>query len=305
MNHPPEGSVRCRVVVLSFNCAASIEPTIQAAQRLDPRPFVVDSHSTDDTAARCRALGCEVVQRPFVHYADQRNWAIAQVGPWSRWQLHLDADEVLDDEAVAAIERVLDQDREGVAYLIRRVDHFMGRRLRFSGLNPWHLRLFRSGTAVCENRLYDQHFVATVPTQCLAGCLHDRNHQSLADWTARHNRWSDLEAQEILRGLGRAGVAKTAESAESTQAPAVRLRARWRGDPRERTRWLKRLYYRTPAGWRALAYFAHRYLLRGGLLDGREGFYFAFLQALWFRLLVDAKVHEALHGTPHTPHTDR
>src|SRR5215204_6669787 len=27
-------------------------------------------------------------------------------------------------------------------------------------------------------------------------------------------------------------------------------------------------------------------------LDGKAGFYFAFFQALWFRMLVDAKLHE-------------
>jgi hypothetical protein len=48
-----------------------------------------------------------------------------------------------------------------------------------------------------------------------------------------------------------------------------------------------------PGGLRSLAYFGYRYFLRLGFLDGREGFYFAFLQALWFRLLVDAKVYEA------------
>jgi hypothetical protein len=70
------------------------------------------------------------------------------------------------------------------------------------------------------------------------------------------------------------------------------------GDARQRTRWLKAAYYRLPAGPRAAAYFVYRYVFRLGFLDGREGLYFAFLQGLWFRLLVDAKLHEARHGPP-------
>ena len=273
---------RCTAVILTFNCAAIIGETVAQARLAADEVFVVDSFSTDGTVERVRELGCTVVQRAFKHYADQRNWAIDQLADRGGWQLHLDADEVLDDEAVGAIRRVLADAAPGrpEAWLLRRVDYFMGRRLRFSGVNPWHLRLFRSGLGRCEDRLYDQHFVSPVAAARLPGCMHDRNHVTLADWTARHNRWSDLEAQESARGGGGRGV----------------LQGRLGGDPSERTRALKGLYYRLPGGWRALAYFAYRYVLRLGFLDGREGFYFAFLQALWFRLLVDAKVYESRRG---------
>lgn len=277
-------NARCRVVVLTFNCEDIIGQTLAQARRIDPRPLVVDSHSTDGTL---REVGpeAEVLQRAFSNYADQRNWAMAQLlqtEPPPEWQLHLDADEVLDDEAVLAIQQVLQAGDAAAhrAYLLRRVDYFMGRRLRHSGLNPWHLRLFRSGEAACEQRLYDQHFVSPHRAGRLPGSMHDKNAVSLKDWVSRHNRWSDLEAEEMRLALA--------------AAPASgRLQPRLQGDPRERTRWLKALYYRMPSGLRALAYFVYRYVFRLGFLDGREGLYFAFLQGLWFRLLVDAKMHEA------------
>lgn len=266
------------VAVLTFNCEGVIGETLAQARRLCARPFVVDSNSTDRTVEIARAAGCEVVQRPFKNYADQRNWAVAQLEGRAVWQLHLDADEVLDETAVAEIARIVAAPQAPhSAYMLRRIDYFMGRRLRFSGVNPWHLRLFRSGHGACENRLYDQHFVADAPAARLRGCMHDKNAVTLTDWTARHNRWSDLEAAELAR---------TEPEAEGV------LRARLLGDPRERTRSLKRLYYRLPGGLRASVYFVYRYVLRGGFLDGREGFYFAALQAFWFRLLVDAKAFE-------------
>ncbi|MFI3222874.1 MAG: hypothetical protein QX191_07545 [Methylococcaceae bacterium] len=52
------------------------------------------------------------------------------------------------------------------------------------------------------------------------------------------------------------------------------------------------LYYKLPIGLRALSYFIYRYLFRLGFLDGVVGFYFAFFQAFWFRMLVDAKIYE-------------
>lgn len=43
---------------------------------------------------------------------------------------------------------------------------------------------------------------------------------------------------------------------------------------------------------RPFFYFFYRYVLKGGFLDGREGFIFHFLQALWFSLLIDIKYLE-------------
>lgn len=276
-------SARCRVVILTFNCEEIIGETLAQARRIDARPFVVDSFSTDRTIEILRDAGCECVQRRFDNYADQRNWAIREVAPRTKWQLHLDADEVMDDEAVTSVKAVVDGTPPSAAraYMLRRVDYFMGRRLRHSGLNPWHLRLFRSGDGACEDRLYDQHFVAPGPVGRLEGCMHDRNSLSLSEWTARHNRWSELEVAQLLREIpGHATAARV-------------LRGRLFGDPRERARWMRKWYYRLPVGLRGVAYFVYRYFLRLGVLDGREGFYFSFLQAFWFRVLIDAKLHEA------------
>lgn len=268
----------CVVVVLTFNAAGIVGETLAQAFKVSGTVLVVDSGSTDGTVDIARAAGAEVVHRDFLHYGDQRNWAIDRVSAHAVWQLHLDADEVLDDEAIAAIRSVVTGGQPGVdAWMLRRRDYFMGQLLRFSGVNPWHLRLFRSGRARCEARLYDQHFVSTGPARKLAGSMHDKNATTLSEWIARHNRWSDLEAQEI--------------GAEAQKSDGV-LQARLGGDARERTRFLKGLYYRLPGGMRALGYFVYRYVVRLGFLDGKAGFYFAFFQALWFRTLVDAKLYE-------------
>jgi glycosyltransferase involved in cell wall biosynthesis len=267
----------CVVVVLTFNSASIIGETLGQALAVSPDVFVVDSGSKDGCDEIARGLGCEVVQRPFVNYSEQRNWAIAQVAAQYRWQLHLDADEVLYDAAVAGIRAVLGGTPVFDAYMLKRRDYFMGRELRFSGVNPWHLRLFRSGVGQCENRLYDQHFVASRPAGKLDGVMHDKNSMTISDWIARHNRWSDLEADQIT---------------QKEQSGGDVLQARLSGDARERTRYLKGLYYRLPIASRAFSYFVYRYLFRLGILDGKTGFYFAFFQALWFRMLVDAKLYE-------------
>jgi glycosyltransferase involved in cell wall biosynthesis len=268
---------RCVVVLLTYNSASIIRETVTQAKKISLHLYVVDSFSKDETPAILRELGCTVVQRAFSNYSDQRNWAISQVESAYQWQLHLDADEVLDETSVAEINALLSNKPEFDAYMLRRRDYFMGKMLRFSGLNPWHLRLFRSGVARCEDRLYDQHFISVGYSGRIKGYMHDRNSAKLSDWIAAHNRWSDAEAAEKLgfRSL----------------KPGV-LQPRLTGDARERTRFIKEIYYKLPSGLRSVGYFIYRYFFCLGFLDGKVGFYFAFFQALWFRMLVDAKMYE-------------
>ena len=43
---------------------------------------------------------------------------------------------------------------------------------------------------------------------------------------------------------------------------------------------------------RPFLYFIYRFIFRLGFLDGKEGMLFHFLQAFWYRLLVDIKIDE-------------
>lgn len=273
----PPSTTALGVIVLTFNSASVIERTLWAALEVSRSVFIVDSGSSDDTVAIATRLGCEVVNRPFKHYADQRNWAIDEFGARSDWQLHLDADEVLDAVAIAEIRRVLAAPGEATGFIFRRRTYFMGKALRFGGNDNFHLRLFKTGTARCEDRLYDQHFVSDRPGVRLSGVLHDMNVGSLTEWTARHNRWSDMEAAELLRPQG---------------DNAGQIQARLSADPRERRRLYKGQYYKAPPVLRVFLLFVYRYVLQGGFLDGRAGFFYAFFQVLWFRMLVDAKLLE-------------
>ena len=51
-------------------------------------------------------------------------------------------------------------------------------------------------------------------------------------------------------------------------------------------------YYRLPKFFRAHLYFIYRYYIRLAFLDGPEGKTFHYLQAYWYRFLVDAKMYE-------------
>jgi hypothetical protein len=153
--------------------------------------------------------------------------------------------------------------------------HFHGRALRHGGMYPiYHMRLFRSGRGRCEDRKYDQHFRADGRTEKLEYPMIDDIRLSLSEWTIRHNRWADAEVDEILNPGGEGVIAAGS------------------GDPVAEKRRARGWYYRAPMFLRAFLLFHYRYFVRLGFLDGKEGLIFYTLQTLWFRFLVDAKLHE-------------
>lgn len=265
------------VIVLTFNSEASISRTLEGAFAISDDVHVVDSFSSDRTLEICGGYGTKIVQRTFSNYSDQRNWAIDSLPLKYSWQMHLDADEEITPPLVDIIRGLDLEAAQTDGYILGRKIVFLGRVLRFGGIaRTWHYRLFRVGFGRCEDRLYDQHFVASGRVSTLNAFMLDYQEASLSSWTASHNRWSDLEAQEVVWG----------------PAATSEIEAKPTGNRIERRRFLKKRYYALPAFLRAFGIFAYRYILRLGFLDGTPGLIFHVLQGLWFRFLVDAKIFE-------------
>jgi glycosyltransferase involved in cell wall biosynthesis len=265
------------VVVLTFNSERTIAQTLTSARQVSDDIHVVDSYSTDRTLEIAASFGARIVQHPFLHYGDQRNWAIDNLPVQYGWQLHLDADEFLSPCLVAEIKQVQRNGGEGFdGFYLPRMTRFLGREIRHGGHYPtWHLRLFRNEAGRCESRRYDQHFILHGRARRITAPMIDDNRMSLQEWTERHNRWSEAEADEILTPT-REGV----------------IQGKLGGTPMENKRALRALFVRTPLFARSFAFFFYRYFLRLGFLDGVPGLIYNVLQTFWYRFLIDAKLYE-------------
>lgn len=244
--------------------------------------IVVDSGSADDTRDIARRFGARVITHPFLNHATQFNWALTQLDPETQWVLRIDADEVLTPELrrnIAAVLPTLGDDVAGVSFRRRIV--FQGREIRHGGAGAVEqLRLFRYGRGRCEQRWMDEHIVVDGRTVHVDGDLVDDNLNSLTWWTAKHNRYASREAVDLLN----------LEFGFMPQDGVARLSGRSQAGTK---RWLKeKVYRRLPGGFRAFAYFAYRYVVKLGFLDGGAGTAFHILQGFWYRYLVDQKVAE-------------
>lgn len=269
------------VVILSHNSEATIGATLASAAQVSDDIHVVDSGSTDNTLEIVGAAGAKLYHHAFENYGSQRNWAIETVPLRHPWELHLDADERLSEPLVAAIVKLKESGFAGpeVGYFIPRLMMFLGAPIRHGGMYPiWHMRLFKRGHGRCEHRRYDQHFYVDGPTGRLPYPMIDDIRMPLGEWTARHNRWADAEAEELRLG----------SSGASVIVPKLTG-----GTPVQQKRALRAGYNGAPRFLRAFLLFLYRYVLRLGFLDGRAGLIFFVLQTFWFRFLVDAKLYEA------------
>ena len=269
-------------VILTLNEAQHLLRCLASLEGVVDKVLVADCFSTDNTVRIAQKLGADVVQREWVNYSIQFNWALTQLDKDTDWVLRIDADEYLTTElAIEIRERLqgIGTEVEGV-FCGRRMT-FQGRLIRFGGVFPIRvLRLFRYGRGECENRWMDEHIKVSGPTVDFKGELIDDNLNSLTWWTDKHNHYASREAVDLL-------------NLEYGFMPRDSVASLTSGSQAGLKRWIKeRVYAKLPGGFRAFAYFFYRYVLRFGFLDGQAGTAFHFLQGFWYRYLVDAKVAE-------------
>lgn len=269
-------------VILTFNEERHLSRCISSLQGLVTQVIVVDCFSTDATLEIARSHGALILQHAWVNHAQQFNWALTQLDVDIDWVLRLDADEFLTPALVSEILAVLSSigpDIDGL-YCGRRMT-FQGKLIRHGGVFPVRiLRLFRRGRGQCENRWMDEHIKVDGPTLDLKGEIIDHNLNALNWWITKHNSYSSREAVDLLNLEYGFMISDTVASLRGGKQPGLK-------------RWLKEKFYaRLPGGFRALAYFLYRYVIRLGFLDGQAGTAFHVLQGFWYRYLVDAKVAE-------------
>ena len=269
------------VIVPIKNEAANLPRCLGSVQWAD-EIFVVDSQSTDGSAEIAERHGAKVVQFRFNGtWPKKKNWALENLPFKNEWVFVLDADEALPGGAQKEIAEALAQAGQIAGYWINRRFFFLGRWLKHSYYPNWNLRLFRhslgryeklttAATHSGDNEVHE-HVVVEGSTGGLKCEIDHYAFPSVEAFVEKHNRYSNWEARvaadEFLQKSSR----------ELSHAPV------------EHRRRLKKLSQRMP--FRPLLRFLYIYIWQKGFLDGRDGYYFARLHAVYEFLSV-AKTYE-------------
>ena len=266
-------------IILTKNEEVNIKRCIDSIKGIAKRIVVVDSYSTDRTVEIAKELGADIFENKFEDYAAQFNWAIDNVGVKTAWVYRIDADEVvppeLAEEICEQIKLHSDDDVNGMVMKFR--IFFMGKFLKHGGVYPFYnLTLFKFGKGRYEQRKMGEHIVLSEGRfiELKNDCLH-YDFKDLSVWVAKHNWYATRETRDYFDTIDKLQV-NTKLYQEAEKAKTIR----------------DKFYYRLPLFMRARLYYIYRYYFKLGFLDGKEGKMYAFLQAYWYRFLVDAKIYE-------------
>lgn len=271
-------------IILTYNEEIHLQRLLDSLSGMDAAVYVLDSGSTDATIAIAGKHGAFVLTHPFENHPRQWDFALKNFQIKTPWVICLDADQVITPELKKQLEYFRDEDYANVdGIYFSRKNYFKGRWIKHGGYYPFYmLKMFRYGKGYSDlNEEMDHRFI--VPGKTVVwkkGYILEENlkENNIRFWIEKHNRYSDLVAREEV------------ERMQKIRAQTVQPNF-W-GSPDERTARLKQIWWQLPLYVRPMLYFIYRFIFRLGILDGREGTIFHFLQAYWFRLIVDIKIDE-------------
>ncbi len=208
---PTRAAPRLSVIVITKNEAERL-PTCLASVAFADEIIVVDSASSDGTAALARQHGARVISTAdWPGFGPQKQRALAAAT--GTWVLSIDADEWLDDELAAAIRAVTESTKSAdqpAGYAVSRLSAFCGQWMRAGSWYPDRgVRLFQRGSARFSGDQVHERLLLTGATGRLPGLLLHNSITTLHDGLDKMNRYStgraaDQRSQGRRGGLGRA-----------------------------------------------------------------------------------------------------
>ena len=248
-------------LILSFNEGANLGRVLDRLTWAS-RVVVLDSFSTDGTQLIARRYkNVSVFQRRFENHADQWNFGLRETGIQTEWVLALDSDYVLPDTFLLELQSLVPPD--GIAGYRAKFRYCVeGIPLRGSVYTPV-TELFRRKGAMYFQDGHTQRLDPAGAVRTLSSPIHHDDRKPLADWFASQVRYMELEANKILC------------------TPFRRLD----GPDKVRT-----LIVVAP-----LAILLYCLVVKGALIDGRRGWFYAAQRGVAEAILSLFLLHGCLH----------
>ncbi|MBU4277331.1 MAG: glycosyltransferase family 2 protein [Proteobacteria bacterium] len=236
--------IKLSAAVIVQNEEKNLPRWLKAVEGVADEIVAVDSGSTDRTVEILDLAGARVYHRAWTGYSDQRNYLAEQCT--GDWILMLDADEVINRECIRLLKAFKANPEAGMdAYLMPSRVWFFGKWLRWGGFYPeWNPRLYRRGKGTWARQEVHERLEVKGPMGRLGDCIYDHySYDSVEDYRERAMRYAEAGARHMLAAGKRCGP----------------------------------LTGPTHAAWA----FVHRYLVRLGFLDGKAGWWAAWLEGVY------------------------
>ncbi|MBT3586035.1 MAG: glycosyltransferase family 2 protein [Halobacteriovoraceae bacterium] len=234
--------IKLSVAIIAFNEENNIERCINSVKDIADEILVVDSYSTDKTEAICLRMGAKVIKNPFKGHIEQKNFALKETS--SEYVLSLDADEALDELLQKNI-KAAKEDWQADGYQFNRLTNYGGHWVKHCGWYPDRkLRLFHKNKGCWGGT--NPHDIVEMEKDSnikkLGGNLLHYSYKSVTDHISQTNYFTTIAATALFKNGKRSSIFKIAT--------------------------------------RPFLQFVRDYFLFLGFLDGRNGFYICYINAL-------------------------
>jgi len=232
------------ILILTYNESPNINRTLQSLSWAN-KIVVIDSYSTDETLEILSSYPqVEVFKRKFDTHAKQWNYGLEQVK--TEWVLSLDADYVVTDKLINEIQ-TLSVDNTIDGYFVKFKYCVFGKPLRGTILPPREV-LFRKDKAIYIDDGHTQLLENKGKSSQLSAYIHHDDRKPLSRWLWAQDRYMVIESKKLL------------ETPDDDLSIGDRLRKQKILAP--------------------LIILIYCLIIKGGILDGWHGWYYAFQRVL-------------------------
>jgi len=195
-----DNSVSLGVAIVTLNEEEMISGCLDSISWA-PECLVVDSGSHDNTVFLAQKGGAKVLHKPWIGYADQKNFAMDQL--CKEWILILDADERVTTELADEIRELIRNWRKGhpEGFLIPFRQHVLNRRLHYGGWGKEYfiLRLFRRGLGRYKSQGVHERLDFQGTLGKLRSPIVHYPYRTISQMIQKQYRYASLEASELLK----------------------------------------------------------------------------------------------------------
>ncbi len=187
----------CSAVVITWNEEQRLRACLASLAWVD-EIVVVDAESHDKTVEVAREFTDRIIVQPWLGFAAQKNFAVAQAR--GEWILSVDADEEVSLDLREEIEAILAGPVVAAGYALPRRNIFWDRWIRHGGLYPdWQTRLFQRGCGRFVQRSVHESVEIEGSLARLRGPLVHKSYRNISEFLERANRYSSLAADDLAR----------------------------------------------------------------------------------------------------------
>ena len=184
------------VVILAKNEEDKIRNCLESVKWAD-EIVIVDGLSTDRTVDICKEYGAKIVAHAFGgDFGEERN--LGNENCSGDWILQLDGDEVVTEGFKEKVMEILNGKYDYTAYKFLRKNIFLGRFMRYGGWYHYSSHFFKRGCATYKGKVHHKLISSDGRIGKLEADVEHYPFQNISQLVSRQNRYTGIEAQEIL-----------------------------------------------------------------------------------------------------------